>query len=148
MRKQLGLLIGLALLCIAATNLPSLGLLEPGTNAPVGVKTNVPVHVLPVIQQAQDLLSQYIVLVIPVVVPLLIAGLKKFIPNVPTVFLPVLAPLLGVLADWIIQMSGVHTGGLIKGAFLGAAGVGLRELQNQVAKAMPQPPIANLPPKG
>lgn len=117
------------------------------------VSTNVPVHVLPVVQQAQDQLSQYLVMIIPVVVPLLIAGLKKWIPNIPTWTLPILAPGLGALADFVLQSAGVQTGGTLKGMLLGSAGVGIRELQNQVALKMntsrqaalapPAPPISN-----
>jgi len=148
MKKQLTVLLAaLALLSVAATNvtITVLDVLPEGTNA-TAVKTNVPVHVLPVVQQSQDQLSQYLVMVIPVVVPLLIAGLKKWmIPNIPSWALPLLAPALGALADLALQASGVHTGGVVKGALLGSAGVGLRELQNQVAKSMPKPPA---PPPG
>lgn len=139
MKNKLVPFIALALFCLAATTPPSplelMGIINSDT-----IKTNVPVHVLPVVQQAQDTLSQYLVMIIPVVVPILIAGLKKWIPNIPSWILPVLAPLLGALADLIMQAAGVQTGGAVKGALLGSAGVGLRELQNQVAQAMPKPP--------
>ena len=147
MRKTLSTiaLIGLAASALAVTtNPPPFALGVPAlTNAVAG--TNVPVHILPVVQQAQDQLSQYLVLIIPLVVPLLIAGLKKFLPDVPSWALPILAPALGAVADLALQTSGVETGGMIKGALLGSAGVGLRELQNQVMQArnaIPAPPVA------
>jgi len=116
-------------------------------NATTGIQTNVPVHVLPVPQQAQDQLSQYLVMIIPLVVPILIGQLKKFIPTVPSVYLPILAPILGALADLALQSAGVHTSGMVSGALLGSAGVGLRELANQIGKSMPkQPPAPVVPP--
>lgn len=141
--------LALAMVSIAATNLSSpldLVATTNGVGATPTVSTNVPVHVLPVAQQAQDQISQYLVMVIPIVVPVFLAYLKKFLPNVPSWALPILAPALGALADWIMQMAGVQTGGMVKGALLGSAGVGLRELQNQVSQAMPKQPPAALPP--
>jgi hypothetical protein len=136
--KKLLLVVGLGLFCIAATNAP-----DPfgfgSTNTPV-VTTNVPVHVLPVVQEPVDTMSQYLTFLIPLVVPPLILGLKKFMPNIPTWALPLTAPIIGSLADVALQASGVHTGGVLKGALLGSAGVGLRELANQIGQAMPKPP--------
>ena len=138
MRKRLFAvcLILFALSVLAQTNLPPIPEL---TNSLV-IKTNVPVHALPVVQQSQDQLSQYLTMIIPLVVPLLITGLKKFLPNVPGWALPILAPGLGALADWILQLSGVQTGGTIKGMLLGSAGVGLRELVDQVKQFKPPTP--------
>jgi hypothetical protein len=150
-RTNLGLaiiIVGSALLCVAATNLPSpLDLLTVSNT--LAIHTNVPVHVLPVVQESQDQLSQYLVMIIPLVVPMLIAFLKTKLPTVPSWALPLLAPVLGSLADVVLQASGVHTGGALKGALLGSAGVGLRELANQVSQAMPKtppPPPAAVPP--
>jgi hypothetical protein len=65
---------------------------------------------------------------IPILVPLVIALLKWLMPKIPPVFIPVLAALLGALADYCMTGSGKY------GAYLGAAGVGLREIVDQIRK--------------
>lgn len=130
MKKLLPLLfVGVALCALAQTN--------PVTPSASG--TNAPVHALPG-AQAVSTLSSYLVLLIPIVVPLLIAALKNFIPKLPVWTLPIIAPALGALIDWIMQLSGMNTSGAITGALLGSAGVGIRELQNQVAQRIANPP--------
>lgn len=79
-------------------------------------------------------MSEYYAL-IPAAVPLVIAVVKLLLPRIPKVWLPILAPVLGALADIFIQGA---QGGAIQapwlGAALGAAGVGLREIADQVRK--------------
>lgn len=103
-------------------------------------------HVLPT-QDVITQLSQYLVMIIPLVVPLLIAGLKTWIPKVPKWALPILAPALGALADFLLQTVGVNTGGVIKGALLGSAGVGIREIMDQVNQRMAAPTVPPVAPK-
>jgi hypothetical protein len=71
--------------------------------------------------------------VIPVVVPLAIAVLKHFAPRLPKPWLPVLAPLLGAILDFLgtLQVGA----GTVVGAALGSAGVGLREILDQLRRA-------------
>jgi hypothetical protein len=73
--------------------------------------------------------------VIPLLVPLAIAFLKLILPRVPSAWIPVLAPILGMLADLAAAKA---TGGVSSpmiGAVLGSAGVGLREVVDQLRKS-------------
>jgi hypothetical protein len=71
---------------------------------------------------------------IPVLVPAAIAVLKHFVPRIPKPCLPLLAPLLGAAVDILAtQQIGVGTA---LGAALGSAGVGLREMLDQIRKAL------------
>ena len=73
-------------------------------------------------------------LLIPIVVPLVLAGLKRLAPSLPSWLLPVLAPFLGALSAGLSGVTDVGTG-----AVLGAAGVGLREVVDQSRKAITTP---------
>lgn len=77
--------------------------------------------------------------IIPLVVPLVIGLLKTWLPNLPKVVLPILAPILGALADIGLHFAGAPTVGPIWGAALGTAGVGLREIADQLRKTITQP---------
>lgn len=70
---------------------------------------------------------------IPVIVPAILAVAKFFIPHLPKVSLPILAIVLGAAAEFALS----HTVGAntVLGAILGSAGVGLRELVDQLRKA-------------
>ncbi len=72
--------------------------------------------------------------IIPVVVPVAIAALKQWLPRLPKAWLPVLAPVLGAGLD-ILTTHQVGAGTAL-GAALGAAGVGLREIVDQLRKAL------------
>lgn len=73
-------------------------------------------------------------LLIPVLVPVIIAGVKWALPKVPPFALPILAPLLGAGLDIVLHYAGVTSSNGVLGAVLGAAGVGLREVVDQVKK--------------
>jgi hypothetical protein len=73
---------------------------------------------------------------IPVVVPLLIAGLKKLWPSVPSALLPWLCPLLGVAADQIAKLAGSGGAPAEVAVALGALGLYLREVVDQAKKAI------------
>jgi hypothetical protein len=78
---------------------------------------------------------------IPILVPISIAGLKLVLPKLPTWTLPaIVAPLLGTLADLALHYAGVPTLGPAWGAILGSAGVGLREIQDQVKQQLASTP--------
>lgn len=83
-------------------------------------------------------------MLIPIIVPIVIAVAKMFIPKLPGWTLPILAPLLGAIADYL--MTGTFGQGTIMGAIAGSAGVGLREIADQVQKANATPAV-NSPPK-
>jgi hypothetical protein len=77
---------------------------------------------------------------IPVLVPISIAGLKLVLPKLPAWTLPVIvAPMLGTLADLALHYAGVPTLGPAWGAILGSAGVGVREIQDQVKQQFASP---------
>ena len=78
----------------------------------------------------------------PVIVPLVIAGLKKVLPSVPSFLLPLIAPLLGIALDYINHFATGQATNLIASIALGAAGVGVREAVDQLKSIKPVPPVA------
>ena len=72
---------------------------------------------------------------IPVIVPLVLYGVKLLIPKVPKALLPILAPVLGGLVDAGLAYASGTAANPILGAALGSAGVGLREIVDQVKAA-------------
>jgi hypothetical protein len=105
------------------------------TNAPAGsgAPTAAPVADLSAVWTAA----------IAVVVPLLVALLKKLVPKIPKPLLPIGATVLGVISDWLLAKAGAlpHTS-LALGALAGASGVGVREILDQLKTAVmgPTPP--------
>ncbi len=63
-------------------------------------------------------------------VPIVIAVAKIFVPSIPKVWLPIAAPILGAAADFLV--TGTFGQGTILGALAGSAGVGLREICDQI----------------
>lgn len=74
--------------------------------------------------------------VIPLIVPLLIAFFKNLLPRLPKALLPILAPVLGALADITMHYAGLNQGNALTGAILGATGLWLREAFDQSRKAL------------
>lgn len=70
---------------------------------------------------------------IPVVVPLLVAGLRIAYPLIPPAALPILCPPLGIALSFVGQAIGQDIDPGIAAA-LGLAGVGLREIKDQLGK--------------
>lgn len=77
-------------------------------------------------------MNQLVATLIPLLVPAALAVLKHLAPRLPKVWLPILAPLLGALIEALA--SGDLGPGTPLGAALGAAGVGLREILDQLRK--------------
>jgi hypothetical protein len=77
-------------------------------------------------------------------VPMLVALIKAWFPKLKASYshtFPVIAMLLGILLVWVInQLSTLHVAGVM-GIFLGAAGIGLREVYDQTKQLWPTPPI-------
>jgi hypothetical protein len=69
---------------------------------------------------------------IPVLVPVLIAGLKLAVSVIPGWLLPIIAPVLGGLADAGLAYVSGGTASPMLGMILGSAGVGIREIVNQM----------------
>lgn len=68
----------------------------------------------------------------PVIVPLAIAGIKYLKPKIPTWLLPLLAGPLGALVDFINTYVTAHPSNLVVAVLLGLAGVGVREVVDQL----------------
>ncbi len=73
--------------------------------------------------------------VTPILVPLLIAGVKKLLPSIPSMFLPLIAPVLGVLLGLIQQVASGHAQNLWVAAGLGLLGVAVREVKEALKPA-------------
>ena len=78
----------------------------------------------------------WVQILIPVLVPLLIAGGKFLIPRIPSWLLPIVAPILGGAVDAIAAYASGGTANPVLGAALGSAGVGLREIVDQMKKTV------------
>lgn len=70
----------------------------------------------------------------PVIVPLLVYYFRALIPRVKPALLPVLAVGLGIALDAVNQYATGGGKGALVGAVLGLAGIGLRELADQLTK--------------
>lgn len=73
---------------------------------------------------------------IPVAVPILIFGIKKAFGMLPGWLLPIIAPILGGVADALLAWASGGAANPLLGAVLGSAGVGLREVVDQGKKAL------------
>ena len=102
---------------------------------PVIAQTNEPVTPLPSGPFDLSLLLS----LIPLLVPIVVAVLKKLLPFVPGWALPILAPALGALIDWIGALATGHAANPIVAALLGSAGVGVREIYDQVKQKIAPP---------
>lgn len=81
--------------------------------------------------------GNWLLTIIPIIVPGIIALIKWAIPSVPKAFLPILAPILGAAIDLLGHFAGLAgTGTGMTGAILGAAGVAVREAYDQTRKAL------------
>lgn len=76
---------------------------------------------------------------IPVIVPLVIAGIKLGLPRLPVWTLPFIAPLLGALVGLVATLTTTHSQNPWISAVLGLAGVGLREAVDQVKQQVKPP---------
>lgn len=84
---------------------------------------------------------------IAVLVPVAVWGIKKIIPRIPPVLLPIGATALGVLSNYLLTVAHAlpHTS-LMLGALAGAAGVGVREITDQVKQVTAGPTPPPMPP--
>ena len=79
----------------------------------------------------------------PILVPLIIAGMKYLAPKIPGWLLPILAPVLGIAIDAIGSVATGQAGNVWMAALLGLAGVGLREAKDQLGKSVPSKDPSN-----
>lgn len=83
-----------------------------------------------------QMIAMIITTMTPLIVPVLVAALKKAIQNMPKQFIPILAILIGAAIDIINNFLTGGGGGLFQGAILGAAGIGVREVLDQFRKSL------------
>jgi hypothetical protein len=76
-----------------------------------------------------------ILAVITAITPILIALLKIAVPKIPKQLLPVIAPVVGVLVEYVSTSIGTAGTSWWLAAIGGSAGVGLRELYDQIRNA-------------
>lgn len=69
-------------------------------------------------------------ILIPIIAPMVVAGVKKYGPSIPKFLLPLLSMGVGVAVGYFTDL-GAQAGGV-----LGAAGVFVRETYDQVKKAL------------
>lgn len=79
--------------------------------------------------------DQIIQFATPIIVPVILAGVKALLPKLPSWTIPLLAPLLGMLVDVVNSLATAHASNLWLAAGLGLAGVGAREIKDQIAPA-------------
>lgn len=75
-------------------------------------------------------------LLLAVIVPLIVAGIKAITPKLPGALIPPLAIALGALSDYIGAKLGLWHGSFLLGLLLGAAGVGIREAATQLKQVV------------
>ncbi len=84
-----------------------------------------------------------LITILPLLVPIIIAGFKVALPKLPGWTLPIIAPALGALIDYIGSLTPLGTGAAhpLLAAALGSAGVGLREMVTQIKDRAALPPV-------
>lgn len=107
---------------VAATNLPPT-ILSPGGGDPFDG-------------------NGLLLVIIPLLVPILIACAKSVLPLLPGWTLPIIAPALGALMDFLAALALGHQANPLISGLLGSAGVGLREIVDQMKKKS----VADSPP--
>ncbi|WP_221029917.1 hypothetical protein [Actomonas aquatica] len=70
---------------------------------------------------------------IPVLTPLIIGGVRWLLPKIPKVWLPLAAPVIGLLIDLVSHFTMQTDINPTVALALGAAGVGLREAKKQLS---------------
>ena len=114
--KQTALFIFLSLVALVAWGQTNTNVVSLPANLP-NLKT-----------ETKDLLLA----VIPLLVPILVAGAKTALKWLPTWSLPIIAASLGELLNVISGLAGGPTTTVLGGVLLGAAGTGVREIVDQV----------------
>lgn len=77
-----------------------------------------------------------LLVIIPLLVPALIAALKFVTDIVPSWVLPILAPALGALADFLSSLMTGDAANPVMGAVLGGTGVAVREIVDQLKQKL------------
>lgn len=64
--------------------------------------------------------------------PVVTLGLKKLIPRIPRVVLPLAAPIIGIGLDYVLRLASVETGGWLSAMIYGSLGTWLYQAQKEV----------------
>lgn len=115
MKTKLSITIGLAIILC-------------GLSVAFGQDTTPPVPTPPA--------STLLLTIIPLLVPIVVAIGKSLLPKVPTWVLPILAPALGALIDYLGSLATGAAASPVIAAALGSAGVGLREIVDQIKQRL------------
>lgn len=68
----------------------------------------------------------------PIITPVVLLGVKKFLPKLPSGLIPLLAPIVGVALELANSLATSHQSNFLLAAALGLLGVGLREVKEAV----------------
>lgn len=79
--------------------------------------------------------DKIVALLTPIIVPVILVVFKKAQPSLPSWLIPLLAPVLGVAIEYVNSLFTQHANNFLLAALLGLAGVGLREIKDQVKPA-------------
>ncbi len=79
--------------------------------------------------------DQVVAWLTPILVPILLAGVKKIQPSIPSWVIPMLAPVLGLVIGLINNWATATQGNLWQAAGLGLMGVAVREIKDQLVPA-------------
>lgn len=89
----------------------------------------------PVLPADLPLADKVVAFLTPILVPLVLAAVKKFAPSLPGWALPLAAPVLGFLIGLINNLVASHSTNLWLAAGLGLLGVAVREVKEAVVPA-------------
>jgi MFS superfamily sulfate permease-like transporter len=78
--------------------------------------------------------ADWLNMLIAVVTPVVIAGVRWLLPKIPKIALPLIAPVIGVILDQLAGILTSHQPGVVAGAISGAVGLWLREAADQSRK--------------
>ncbi len=118
--KQTALFIFLSLVALVAWSQTNTNVVALPANLP-NIKT-----------ETKDLL----LVLIPLLVPIIVAGAKTVLKFLPSWSLPIIAAALGELLNVISGLAGGPTTTVLGGVILGASGTGLREIVDQINQAL------------
>lgn len=88
----------------------------------------------PIVVPAPDSLQALLIAVLTAAPPMVIAVVRWAAPRIPSVALPVAAPFVGMLISVVAYYSTGTEVSVLVAAFAGVAGIGLRELYDQLMK--------------
>jgi hypothetical protein len=70
--------------------------------------------------------------VVPLLIPVLVYGVRLAIPSIPRAWVPFIAIALGPVVTWLAQLAGAPGIPILKAALLGALSIVVREIWNTV----------------